>query len=58
MDNWFLKFDFFREFNMRNKVGGAFATGGLISNGKEITMMAILEAILINKMICNSSNLI
>jgi NAD(P)H dehydrogenase (quinone) len=27
-DNWLLKFDFFREFKMRNKVGGAFATGG------------------------------
>jgi NAD(P)H dehydrogenase (quinone) len=34
---------------------GAFATGGSISNGKEITMMAILEAMLINKMIVASS---
>jgi NAD(P)H dehydrogenase (quinone) len=50
-DNWLLKFDFYRDFKMRNKVGGAFATGGAISNGKEITMMAILEAMLINKMI-------
>jgi NAD(P)H dehydrogenase (quinone) len=50
-DNWLLKFDFYRDFRMRNKVGGAFATGGSISNGKEITMMAILEAMLINKMI-------
>jgi NAD(P)H dehydrogenase (quinone) len=54
-DNWLLKFDFFREFKMRNKVGGAFATGGSISNGKEITMMAILEAMLINKMIVTSA---
>jgi NAD(P)H dehydrogenase (quinone) len=53
-DNWLLKFDFYREFKMRNKVGGAFATGGSISNGKEITMMAILEAMLINKMIVAS----
>ena len=44
LDNWLLKFDFFREFKMQNKVGGAFATGGSISNGKEITMMAIPEA--------------
>jgi len=50
-DNWLLKFDFYRDFRMRNKVGGAFATGGAISNGKEITMMAMLEAMLINKMI-------
>src|SRR5262249_37056604 len=25
-DNWLLKFDFYRDFKMRNKVGGAFAT--------------------------------
>jgi NAD(P)H dehydrogenase (quinone) len=55
LDNWLLKFDFFREFKMRNKIGGAFATGGSISNGKEITMMAILEAMLINKMIIVSA---
>jgi NAD(P)H dehydrogenase (quinone) len=50
-DNWLLKFDFYSDFRMRNKVGGAFATGAAISNGKEITMMTILEAMLINKMI-------
>jgi NAD(P)H dehydrogenase (quinone) len=55
LDNWLLKFDFFRDFKMQNKVGGAFATGGSISNGKEITMMAILEAMLINKMIVTSA---
>jgi NAD(P)H dehydrogenase (quinone) len=54
-DNWLLKFDFFRDFKMRNKVGGAFATGGSISNGKEITMMTTLEAMLINKMIVVSA---
>jgi NAD(P)H dehydrogenase (quinone) len=54
-DNWLLKFDFYRDFKMRNKVGGAFATGGSISNGKEITMMAILEAMLINQMIITSA---
>jgi NAD(P)H dehydrogenase (quinone) len=54
-DNWLLKFDFFRDFKMRNKIGAAFATGGSISNGKEITMMATLEAMLINKMIVVSA---
>jgi NAD(P)H dehydrogenase (quinone) len=54
-DSWLLKFDFYRDFNMRNKIGSAFATGGSISNGKEITMMVILEAILINKMIVVSA---
>lgn len=50
-DNWLLKFGVFRDFKMRNKVGGAFATGGSISNGKEVTMLAILEAMLVNQMI-------
>jgi NAD(P)H dehydrogenase (quinone) len=50
-DNWLLKFDLYKDFKMQNKVGAAFATGGSISNGKETTMMVILEAMLINKMI-------
>lgn len=50
-DNWLLKFAVFRDFKMRNKVGGAFATGASISNGKELTMLAILEAMLVNQMI-------
>ncbi len=50
-DNWLLKFGVFRDLKMRNKVGGAFATGGGISNGKEVTMLAILEAMLVNQMI-------
>jgi NAD(P)H dehydrogenase (quinone) len=54
-DSWPLKFDLYRDFNMRNKIGGAFATGGSISNGKEITMMVIVEAMLINKMIVVSA---
>ena len=51
LDNWLLKFGVFKGFQMRNKVGGAFATGGSISNGKELTMLAILEAMLVNQMI-------
>jgi NAD(P)H dehydrogenase (quinone) len=50
-DNWSLKFDLFRERRMRNKVGGAFATGGSISNGKEVTILSIFAAMLINQMI-------
>jgi NAD(P)H dehydrogenase (quinone) len=49
-DNWLLTFGVFRDFKMRNKVGGAFVTGASISNGKETTMQAILAAMLINQM--------
>ena len=50
-DNWLLKFGVFSEFKMRNKVGGAFTTGAAMSNGKELTMLSILEAMLVNQMI-------
>ena len=51
-DNWLLKYKFaFRDFKMRNKVGGVFVTGAAISNGKETTMAAMLTAMLINQMI-------
>ena len=52
-DNWGLtsKFDLFRERKMRNKIGAAFATGGGISNGKEVTLLSILAAMLVNQMI-------
>ena len=53
LDNWGLqsKFDLFRERKMANKVGGAFATGAAISNGKEVTMLTIHAAMLINQMV-------
>ena len=51
LDNWTLKFDVFRDRKMRNKVGGAFATGASVSNGKEVTILTILGAMLINQMI-------
>lgn len=54
LDNWLLKFGVFRDSKMRNKIGGAFATGGAISNGKETTMLAILQAMLVNQMIVAS----
>src|SRR5215471_4058640 len=50
-DNWLLKFGVFRDFKMRNKVGGAFATGAAISSGKEITLLSIFAAMFINQMI-------
>jgi NAD(P)H dehydrogenase (quinone) len=51
LDNWLLKFGLWQDRKMRNKVGGAFATGGAVSNGKEVTMLTILGAMLINQMI-------
>ena len=50
-DNWNLKFRLSQERRMNNKVGAAFATGASISNGKEITMLTILGAMLVNQMI-------
>ena len=49
-DNWLLKFGVFRDLKMRNKVGAAFVTGASISNGKETTMVAIMEAMVMNQM--------
>ncbi|HJU03944.1 MAG TPA: NAD(P)H-dependent oxidoreductase, partial [Nitrospiraceae bacterium] len=37
-DNWQFKFGIFPEFKMRNKIGAAFATGGQVSSGKEMTL--------------------
>jgi len=50
-DNWQFKFGVFPQFKMRNKVGAAFATGGQVSGGKELTMLTILAAMLGNQMI-------
>jgi NAD(P)H dehydrogenase (quinone) len=50
-DDWQFKFGVFPEFKMKNKVGAAFATGGQISGGKEVTMLTILAAMLGNQMI-------
>ena len=49
-DNW-SKFGLFRDRKMRNKVGGAFATGASVSSGKEVTMLTIFVAMFINQMI-------
>lgn len=51
IDSWQFKFGVFPEFKLRNKVGAAFATGGQISSGKELTMLSILAAMLGNQMI-------
>ena len=50
-DNWQLKFGVFPEFKMKNKIGAAFAVGGQVSSGKEVTMLTILAAMLGNQMI-------
>ena len=51
IDDWQFKFGVFPEFKLKNKVGAAFATGGQISGGKELTMLSILAAMLGNYMI-------
>ena len=51
IDDWQFKFGVFPEFKLKNRVGAAFATGGLISSGKELTMLSILAAMLGNYMI-------
>ncbi len=50
-DNWQFKFGVFPEWKMKNKIGAAFATGGQVSSGKEVTMLTILAAMLGNQMI-------
>jgi NAD(P)H dehydrogenase (quinone) len=50
-DNWQFKFGVFPDFKMKNKIGAAFATGGQLSSGKEVTMLTILAAMLGNQMI-------
>ena len=50
-DNWQFKFGVFPEYKMKNKIGAAFATGGQVSSGKEVTMLTILAAMLGNQMI-------
>jgi NAD(P)H dehydrogenase (quinone) len=50
-DNWQLKFGIYPGFKMKDKVGAAFATGGQVSSGKEVTMLTILAAMLGNQMI-------
>jgi NAD(P)H dehydrogenase (quinone) len=50
-DNWQFKFGVFPDFKMKNKVGAAFATGGQVSSGKELTMLTMLAAMLGNYMI-------
>ena len=51
-DNWGRKFGLGTGTGkMRNKLGAAFATGGGVSNGKEVAMLTILGAMLIHQMI-------
>ena len=50
-DNWALKYGVFGGLKMRNKPGAAFVTGGSIANGKDTTLLGILEAMLGNQMV-------
>ena len=51
-DNWGSKFGLGTATGkMRNKVGAAFATGGGVSGGKEVTMLTILVSMLSHQMI-------
>jgi NAD(P)H dehydrogenase (quinone) len=51
-DNWGLKFGLGTGIrNMRNKTGAAFSTGASVSNGKEVTILTILGAMLSHQMI-------
>ena len=50
-DNWNLKFRLSRERSMGNKVAAAFATGASISSGKEIAILTIVGAMILNQMI-------
>lgn len=54
-DDWQFRFGVWPELKMRNKVGAAFATGGQIAGGKELTMLTILAAMLGNQMIVVSA---
>jgi NAD(P)H dehydrogenase (quinone) len=51
IDNWQFKFGVWPDLKLKNKVGAAFATGGQVSSGKELTMLSILAAMLGNQMI-------
>ena len=53
LDSW-SKMGLFQDRKMRNKVGGTFATGGGISNGKELTMLSIQAAMVMHQMLVTS----
>ncbi len=50
-DNWQLQFGVWPELKLRDTVGAAFATGGQMSGGQEVTMLTMLAAMLGNRMI-------
>jgi NAD(P)H dehydrogenase (quinone) len=52
-DSW-AKMGLFQGRKMRNKVGAAFATGGSPSSGKELTIVGIHAAMLVNQMVIES----
>ncbi len=50
-DQWQLEFGVWPDLKLRNTVGAAFATGGQVSGGQEVTMLTMLAAMLGNRMI-------
>ena len=53
LDSW-AKMGLFQDRKMRNKVGGTFATGASVSNGKELTMLTIQAAMVMHQMLVTS----
>lgn len=50
-EDWHFRFDFYPSWKMRDKVGGAFATGGHGAGGREMTILSILTAMLHHRMV-------
>ncbi|MCM2269640.1 MAG: flavodoxin family protein [Thermoanaerobaculia bacterium] len=50
-DDWHLRFDFYPERPMRDRIGAAFAAGGKGDGGREMTLLAILTAMLHHRMV-------
>ncbi|MBL8224013.1 MAG: flavodoxin family protein [Chromatiales bacterium] len=50
-DDWHLRFDFYPDRPMRDRVGAAFAAGGQGDGGRELAMLGILSAMLHHHML-------
>ena len=53
LDGWG-KMGLFQDRKVRNKVGGTFATGASLSNGKELTMLTIQASMVMHQMLVTS----
>jgi NAD(P)H dehydrogenase (quinone) len=50
-DDWHLRFDFYPDRPMRDRVGAAFAAGGQGDGGRELAMLGVLSAMLHHHMV-------